>query len=76
MASQSGVVFPESMADFLVNPVEICFGSMPAESTATAACLVIENTVVTSNQQVAETHPPTPRDLIVTTRPGKYRTTA
>jgi hypothetical protein len=39
------------------------------ESTAPAACLVIESNAVTSNQQVrtdllTETHPPTPRDLI------------
>jgi hypothetical protein len=57
------------MADILTNPVDICFGSMPVESTAPAACLVIEGNAVTSNQQVgadllAETHPPTPRDLI------------
>jgi hypothetical protein len=69
MASSSGIIFPESMADFLANPVDICFGSMPAESTALAACLVIEGNKVTSNQQVktdllAETHPLTPRDLI------------
>jgi hypothetical protein len=28
---------PESMADFLTNPVDICFGSMPATFTAPAA---------------------------------------
>jgi hypothetical protein len=58
------------MANFLANPVDICFGSMPAESVAPAACLVIEGNAVTFNQQVGtdlleETHPPTPRDLIV-----------
>jgi hypothetical protein len=42
---------------------------MPVESTAPTACLIIEGTAVTANQQVgsdllAETHPPTPRDLI------------
>jgi hypothetical protein len=42
MASTNGVIFPESMADFLANPVDICFGSMSATSTAQAACLVIE----------------------------------
>jgi hypothetical protein len=26
MASTNGVIFPESMADFLANPVNICFG--------------------------------------------------
>jgi hypothetical protein len=31
-------------------PVDICFGSMLAKSTAPAACLVIESNVVTSNQ--------------------------
>jgi hypothetical protein len=69
MASTNGVIFPESMADILVNPVDICFGSMLATSTTPAACLVIEGNVVTTNQQIkkdlsAETHPPTPSDLI------------
>jgi hypothetical protein len=69
MTSSNGVIFPESMVDFLANPVDICFGSMQAESIAPAACLVIEGNTVTSNQQVGtdlleETHPPTPRDLI------------
>jgi hypothetical protein len=50
------------MADILSNPVDICIGSMPAESTAPAACLVIEGNAVTCNQQVGtnlltETHP-------------------
>jgi hypothetical protein len=49
MASSSDVIFPESMTDFLANPVDICFGSMPAESTAPAACLVIEGNAVPSN---------------------------
>jgi hypothetical protein len=49
MASTNGVIFPESMADILATPVDICFGSMLATSTAPAACLVIEgNTVTTS----------------------------
>jgi hypothetical protein len=69
MASTNGIIFPKSMADILANPVDICFGSMPAKSTAPAACLVIESNTVTSDQQVgtdllAETHPPTPSDLI------------
>jgi hypothetical protein len=69
MASSSGIVFPESMVDFLANPVNIWFDSMLAESTAPATCLIIESTAVTSNQQVksdlmAETHPPTPCHLI------------
>jgi hypothetical protein len=41
MASTNGVTVPESMADFLTNLVEICFGSMPATSIALAAYLVI-----------------------------------
>jgi hypothetical protein len=70
MASSHGIIFPASMADFLTNPIDICFGSMPAESTALATCLVIESTPATSFQQVesdplTETHPPTPSDLIV-----------
>jgi hypothetical protein len=36
MASTNGVIFPESMANFLTNPVDICFGSMPVRSTAPA----------------------------------------
>jgi hypothetical protein len=62
MTTSNSVIFPESMADILTNPIDICFGSMPAESTAPAAGLVIEGNAVTSNQQVgsdllAETHP-------------------
>jgi hypothetical protein len=69
MASTDGVIFPESMADILANPVDICFVSMSATSTAPAACLVIEGNTVTTNQQIetdlsTETHPPTPSDLI------------
>jgi hypothetical protein len=69
MAPTNGVIFPESMADILANPVDICFGSMPAKSTAPAACLVIEGNAVTTDQQIEtdllpETHPPTPSDLI------------
>jgi hypothetical protein len=69
MASTNGVIFPESMADILTNPVDICFGSMLATSTAPATCLIIEGNAVTTNQQIekdlsAETHPTTPSDLI------------
>jgi hypothetical protein len=42
MASTNGVIFPESMADILANPVDIFFGSMLVTSTAPATCLVIE----------------------------------
>jgi hypothetical protein len=57
------------MADFLANPVNICFGSMLATSIAPAASLVIEGNTVTTNQQIEtdlskKTHPPTPSDLI------------
>jgi hypothetical protein len=69
MALTNGVIFPESMADFLANPVDICFGLMPATSTAPAACLVIEGNAVTTNQQIEQdlskrTHPPNPNDLV------------
>jgi hypothetical protein len=69
MASTNGVTFPESMEDFLANPVDICFGSMPATSTAPAACLFIEGNTVSTNQQIKtdlskKPHPPTPSDLI------------
>jgi hypothetical protein len=52
MASTNDVIFPESMADFLANPVDTCFSSMPMTSTAPAACLVIEGNAVTTNQQI------------------------
>jgi hypothetical protein len=69
MASTNDVVFPGSMADFLANFIDICFGLMLATSTAPAACLVIEGNAVTTNQQIKadllkKTHPPTPSDLI------------
>jgi hypothetical protein len=69
MASTNDVIFLESMADFLSNPVDIRLGSMPAESIAPAACLVVEGNAVTSDQQIEtdlllESHPPTPSDLI------------
>jgi hypothetical protein len=69
MASTNGVIFPESMADFLANPVDIRFSSMPATSTAPAAYLVIKGNAVTTHQQIEtdlskKTHPPTPSDLI------------
>jgi hypothetical protein len=58
------------MADILSNPVVICFGSMPAKSTTPAACLVINCSAVTTDQQIGidlltETHLPTLSDLIV-----------
>jgi hypothetical protein len=52
MASTNGVIFRESMKDILANPVDICFGSMPATSTASVACLIIEGNTVTTNQQI------------------------
>jgi hypothetical protein len=69
MASTNDVIFPDSMADFLTNPVDIRFGSMLAKSTTPAACLVIEGNAITTNQQIktdlsSETHPPNPSDLI------------
>jgi hypothetical protein len=69
MASINDVIFPESMAYFLANPVDICFGSMSAKSTASATYLVNEGNAVTTNQQIetdlsSETHSPTPSNLI------------
>jgi hypothetical protein len=52
LASTNGIIFPESMADILTNPVDIFFGSMSAASTASAACLIIEGNAVTTNQQI------------------------
>jgi hypothetical protein len=61
--------FPESMADILANPVDICFGPVPTKSSALAACFMIKGNTVTSNQQIGtdlltKTQPPTPSDLI------------
>jgi hypothetical protein len=69
MALTNVVIFLESMADFFANPVDICFGSMLATSTAPATCLIIEGNAVTTNQQIEtdlskKTHPPTPSELI------------
>jgi hypothetical protein len=50
MALPNGVIFPKRMADFLTNPIDICFGSMMAESTTLATCLVNESTAVTTNR--------------------------
>jgi hypothetical protein len=68
MASTNSVIFLESMADILANPVDICFGSIPVTSTAPATYLIIEGNVVTTNQKIGtdmstETHPPTLSDL-------------
>jgi hypothetical protein len=69
MASTNSVIFPESMTDFLANPINIRFGSMPVKSTTPAAYLVIKGNAVTTEQQIKidllpESHPPTPSDLI------------
>jgi hypothetical protein len=56
MALINGVIFPESMANFLANPVDICFGSIPAKSTTPATYLIIEGNAVTTDQQI-ETDP-------------------
>jgi hypothetical protein len=50
--STDNVIFPESMADILANPVDICFGSMPVKSAAPAAYLIIEGNAVSSDQQI------------------------
>jgi hypothetical protein len=50
MASTNDVIFPESMADILVIPVDIRFGLMPAKLTTPTAYLVIEGYAVTTNQ--------------------------
>jgi hypothetical protein len=68
MASTNDIIFSESMADFLSNPIDVCFGSMPVTSTAPATCLVIEGNAVITNQQIEidlskKTHPPTLSEL-------------
>jgi hypothetical protein len=50
MASTNRVIFPESMMNFLANPIDIRFGSMPEKSTAPAACLAIKGNAVTTEQ--------------------------
>jgi hypothetical protein len=40
------------MTDILTNPVDICFGSMPATSATPTACFVIESNTVTTDQQI------------------------
>jgi hypothetical protein len=50
MASTNDIIFPESMADFLANPVDIRFFSMPAKSIALATCLVLKGNAVTTDQ--------------------------
>jgi hypothetical protein len=69
MDSTNGVIFLKSMANILANPVDICFGSVPAKSTTPAACLVIRGNAITTDQQIGtdlltETHTPTPSYLI------------
>jgi hypothetical protein len=69
MASTNGIIFSKSMANILANPVNICFGLVPAKSTTRAACLVIKGNAITTDQQIetdllTETQPPTPSDLI------------
>jgi hypothetical protein len=69
MSPTNDIIFPESMADFVANPIDVCFASMLATSTTPAACLIIEGNAVTTNQQIEtdllkKSHPPTPSDLI------------
>ena len=65
MASPYGVVFPASVADFLANLVNICFGSMPTDLAASAAGpVVVDNVTAIPVQQLnfnllTETHPHT-----------------
>jgi hypothetical protein len=64
IASTNDVIFPESMADILANPVDIYFGSIPVKFITPAPCLIIERNAVTDDQQIGsdlltETHPPT-----------------
>jgi hypothetical protein len=50
------------MADFLTNPVDIFFGSMPVTSTAPASCLAIEASghhQPTDRNRSVEEDPPT-----------------
>jgi hypothetical protein len=67
MASTNDVIFPESIADFLANPVDIHFGSMPAESIAPTICLVIEGNAVTTDQQIEQICHQNPTHLLQAT---------
>jgi hypothetical protein len=72
MAARSGVVFPTSMADILVDPVEICFGSFTATSTlmavatspAISAKVPVASGTASSSGQESNSHPPKPYDLV------------
>jgi hypothetical protein len=72
MAARSGVVFPVSMVDILANPMEICFGSFTATSTALAAAasptasvkVPATSGVAPSYGKKSKIHPPKPYDII------------
>jgi hypothetical protein len=72
MAARSGIVFPASMVDILANPVEICFGSFTATSTAlvtaTSPTAFVQapatSDAVPSSGKKSKTHPPKPYDIV------------
>jgi hypothetical protein len=72
MVARSSVVFPESMAAILTNPVEICFGSFTSTSTVLAATtspvVVAQITTMSvatpASDPASETDPPKPYDMI------------
>jgi hypothetical protein len=72
MVARSGVVFPASMADIFANPVEICFGSFMATSTALAAATSPTTPVkapttsdaAPSSGKKLKTHPTKPYDIV------------
>jgi hypothetical protein len=72
MAARSGAVFPASMVDILANPVEICFGSFMATSTALVAATSptasvkapTTSDVTPSSDKKSKTHPPKPYDIV------------
>jgi hypothetical protein len=72
MVARSNIVFPESMAAILTNPVEICFGSFTLTSTVLAAMTSLVDVAQIATMSVAtpasdpasETDPPKPYDMI------------
>jgi hypothetical protein len=72
MAVRSGVVFPASMENILVGPVEICFGSFTVTSTklaaATSPMASVEAPAISdaapSSGKKSKTHLHKPYDLV------------
>jgi hypothetical protein len=72
MVARSGVIFSASMVDILAHPVEICFGSFTATSTALAAATSptapvkapATSDAAPSSGRKSKTHLPKPYDVV------------